>query len=131
LQAVATDGGVDILPIEQDVRRAVRAVSKKWWQSFGYNYVLTTIHTTLHEVIALMQFVLLLLDNYDSCATISGIIRGKGNDWGCSCRCYPQRSPQVDVEVTKIASENLTTSGGLEGAENILRETTGSDDLVG
>jgi hypothetical protein len=29
----------------------------------------------------------------------------------------------VDFEVMKIASENLTTSSGLEGAETISRET--------
>jgi hypothetical protein len=43
LQTVAVDRGVDILPEEQDVRRAARVILRKWWRSFGYNYVLATI----------------------------------------------------------------------------------------
>jgi hypothetical protein len=59
LQIVATDSGADILPLEQDVQRVVRAVSKKWWRSFSYNYVLAAIQAKLREVITLVQFVLL------------------------------------------------------------------------
>jgi hypothetical protein len=40
------------LPTVRDVRRVVHAVSKKWWRSFGYNYVLGAIRTKLHEVTA-------------------------------------------------------------------------------
>jgi hypothetical protein len=43
LQTVTADSGAYILPTEQDVRRAVRVVSKKWWRSFIYNYVLAAI----------------------------------------------------------------------------------------
>jgi hypothetical protein len=43
LQTVAVDRGVDILPKEQDVRRAACVILRKWWRSFGYNYVLATI----------------------------------------------------------------------------------------
>jgi hypothetical protein len=53
LQTVAADSGADILPVEQDVRRAARAVSKKWWRSFIYDYVLVAVQAKLHEVVAL------------------------------------------------------------------------------
>jgi hypothetical protein len=43
LQSVAADSGADILPAERDVRRATRVVSRKWWCSFGYNYMLVAI----------------------------------------------------------------------------------------
>jgi hypothetical protein len=52
LQDAAAASGVDILPAERDVRRAARMVSKKWWCSFGYNYVLDAIHARLCEVVA-------------------------------------------------------------------------------
>jgi hypothetical protein len=53
LQTIAVDSGADILPTERDVRRVTRAVSKKWWCSFGYNYVLNVIQAKLHEAITL------------------------------------------------------------------------------
>jgi hypothetical protein len=43
-QDVAAESGLDIFPVDRDVRRVARAVSKKWWRSFGYNYVLAAIH---------------------------------------------------------------------------------------
>jgi hypothetical protein len=52
LQDVAVDSEVDILPVGCDVQRATCAVLKKWWCSFGSNYVLATIHTKLREVTA-------------------------------------------------------------------------------
>jgi hypothetical protein len=52
LQDAAAASGVDILPVERDVCRAARMVSKKWWHSFGYNYVLDAIHARLREVVA-------------------------------------------------------------------------------
>jgi hypothetical protein len=51
LQDAAAASGVDILPMEHDVCRAACAVSKKWWRSFGYNYVLDAIRARLHEVV--------------------------------------------------------------------------------
>jgi hypothetical protein len=59
LQTVATNNGADILPMEQDVRRAAHAVSKKWWRSFGYDYVLAFIQVKLREVIVRVRYVLL------------------------------------------------------------------------
>jgi hypothetical protein len=50
LKDAATVSGADILPMEQVVRRAARAVSKKWWRSFSYDYVLAAIRMKLHEV---------------------------------------------------------------------------------
>jgi hypothetical protein len=35
LQASTADSRVDILPVEQDVQKMTRVVSKKWWSSFG------------------------------------------------------------------------------------------------
>jgi hypothetical protein len=51
---MVTDSGVDILPAEQDVRRSMRAVSTKWWRSFGYDYVLAAVQDKLREVFALV-----------------------------------------------------------------------------
>jgi hypothetical protein len=42
--AAASEAGADILPAASGVRRAARAVSKKWWRWFGYDYVLSAIH---------------------------------------------------------------------------------------
>jgi hypothetical protein len=50
LQASAADSGADILPAELDVQRAACAVSKKWWHSFGCNYVLVAIQARLCKV---------------------------------------------------------------------------------
>jgi hypothetical protein len=52
LQDATVESGADILPTGHDVQRATHAVSKKWWHSFGYNYVLATICTKLREVTA-------------------------------------------------------------------------------
>jgi hypothetical protein len=43
LQTMVADSGSYILPTERDVRRATREVSKKWWRSFSYDYVLAVI----------------------------------------------------------------------------------------
>jgi hypothetical protein len=52
LQDTAADSGVDILPTTRDQRRDACTVSKKWWRSFGYDYVLATIWAKLCEVAA-------------------------------------------------------------------------------
>jgi hypothetical protein len=52
LQTVAADSRADILPAEKYVRRATRVVSKKWWCSFGYDYVLAAIQAKFHVVTA-------------------------------------------------------------------------------
>jgi hypothetical protein len=48
LQSAAAESGADVLPTECDVWRVMWAVSKKWWHSFGYNYVLVAIRAK-HE----------------------------------------------------------------------------------
>jgi hypothetical protein len=51
---MAVESGADILPAERDVRRAVWAVSKKWWHSFNYIYVMVAIHATHKKVLVCM-----------------------------------------------------------------------------
>jgi hypothetical protein len=59
LQTMAAGSGAEILPTRRDVRKATRAVSKKWWCSFGYDYVLAAIQSKFREVITHMRFILL------------------------------------------------------------------------
>jgi hypothetical protein len=42
------------LPAERNVRRVVWAVLKKWWCSFGYDYVLAAIRATHKNVLICM-----------------------------------------------------------------------------
>jgi hypothetical protein len=46
----AANGGTDVLPAKPDLRKIVRAVSKKWWRPSGYDYVLFVIHAKQQEV---------------------------------------------------------------------------------
>jgi hypothetical protein len=50
LQDAAAMCEVDILAMERDVQRDARMVLKKWWRSFGYDYVLGAIRVKLREV---------------------------------------------------------------------------------
>jgi hypothetical protein len=50
LQDAAAVSKADILPMEWDVQRATHTVSKKWWHSFGYDYMLGAIRVKLREV---------------------------------------------------------------------------------
>jgi hypothetical protein len=50
LQDAAAMSEVDILAMERDVQRDARTVLKKWWRSFGYDYVLGAIRVKLREV---------------------------------------------------------------------------------
>jgi hypothetical protein len=59
-QDVVAESRAYILPADRDVRRAARALSKKWWRSFGYNYVMAAIRTKIHEVTADAYFFLYL-----------------------------------------------------------------------
>jgi hypothetical protein len=65
LQASAADSGADILPTERDVRRAARVISKNWWRSFGYNYVLATIQARFREVNVRILCVHVHLDGFN------------------------------------------------------------------
>jgi hypothetical protein len=40
MQNAAGEGGADVLPTGPAVQRAARAISKKWWHSFGYDCVI-------------------------------------------------------------------------------------------
>jgi hypothetical protein len=59
LQTVAAETGADILPVGWEVRKVAWAVTKHWWSSFGYDYVLAAIRAKFHEVIVRVQLVLL------------------------------------------------------------------------
>jgi hypothetical protein len=56
IQGAAAESGMDVLPAGPNVRRATRAVSKKWWRSFGYNYVLAATHAKHEEVFTCLRF---------------------------------------------------------------------------
>jgi hypothetical protein len=51
LQTTAAESEADILPANRDVRGAARVVSKKWWRSFGYNYVLAAIRAKHDKIL--------------------------------------------------------------------------------
>jgi hypothetical protein len=50
LQAITADSVADILPVVQDVGKAARVMLKKWWCSFGYNFVLASIQAWFCKV---------------------------------------------------------------------------------
>jgi hypothetical protein len=52
VRVAASEGGVDVLPTGSSVRKVARAVSKKCWRSFGYDYVLSVIHAQQTEVLS-------------------------------------------------------------------------------
>jgi hypothetical protein len=51
---VATKSCVNVLSTERDVLRATQAVTKIWWRSFGYDYVLGVIRATHEKVLVCM-----------------------------------------------------------------------------
>jgi hypothetical protein len=52
LRAGSFKAGADILAATSGVQRAARAISKKWWRSFGDDYVLSTIHAQRAKVLS-------------------------------------------------------------------------------
>jgi hypothetical protein len=58
VQNAAGEGGANVFLVGPAVWTAARAVSKKWWRSFSYDYVLSIIHARQEEV-----FVCLLLSH--------------------------------------------------------------------
>jgi hypothetical protein len=54
LQSAAAKSGANVLPTERDVLRATRAVSKKWWHSFGYDYVVAGVRATYKKALVCM-----------------------------------------------------------------------------
>jgi hypothetical protein len=51
VRGTTSESGADVLPAGPDRRRAARAFLKKWWHSFGYNYVLSAIPAKREEVL--------------------------------------------------------------------------------
>jgi hypothetical protein len=51
LQVAVAESGACILPAECSVWRAARVVSKNWWHSYGYDYVIAAIHVKHEEVL--------------------------------------------------------------------------------
>jgi hypothetical protein len=48
----SSESGTDVLPTRSSVRKASLAVSKKWWHSFAYDYVLSVIHAQQVKVLS-------------------------------------------------------------------------------
>jgi hypothetical protein len=71
---VAAYSRADILLMEWNVQKAARTVLKKWWRSFGYDYVLAAIRAKLLEVTACLWFILLKLIDSDSVVAFSDIV---------------------------------------------------------
>jgi hypothetical protein len=71
---VAAYSRADILLMEWNVQKVARTVLKKWWRSFGYDYVLAAIRAKLLEVTACLWFILLKLIDSDSVVAFSDIV---------------------------------------------------------
>jgi hypothetical protein len=82
LQDDAAASVVDILPAECDVHRDACMVSKKWWHSFGYNYVLDAPAETPsgdhHEIVVEVEVMKIVNENLttsegqDAVETVAG-----------------------------------------------------------
>jgi hypothetical protein len=56
LRTGASKAGMDILPTALGIRKAAGAISKKWWWLFGYDYVLSAIHSQQAKAKVLSYF---------------------------------------------------------------------------
>jgi hypothetical protein len=112
LQDTAAVSGANILPVELGVRRAAHAVVKKWWRSFGYDYVLAAIHTKLHEVTTALLFQVLKEKEEETVENAPFETPSKG---------CPEAT--VDVEIAKITSQILTPSNGQDAAKTVTGAT--------
>jgi hypothetical protein len=56
VQVATSEGGTDVLPAVSGMRKAARAVSKKWWRSFSYKYMLSVIHAQQSKVLSYFKF---------------------------------------------------------------------------
>jgi hypothetical protein len=52
VQVASSEGSADVLPTASGVRKVAWAISRKWWWSFGYDYVLSVIHAQLSKVLS-------------------------------------------------------------------------------
>jgi hypothetical protein len=56
VRGVSIESGVDVLLARHNVRMATHAISKKWWCSFGYDYVLAAIRANHEKVLVYYRF---------------------------------------------------------------------------
>jgi hypothetical protein len=52
MRVAASEGGTDVLPTVSSMQKAARAISKKWWHSFSYDYVLSVIRAQQAQVLS-------------------------------------------------------------------------------
>jgi hypothetical protein len=109
IQDVVAASGADILPVERDVWRAAHAVAQNWWRCFGCDYVLD----------ALVYFYLIVT----TISLLFQLLKEKVEEVPIDTPSGEYREIAVDVEVAKIASENLTTSEGQDATETVAGVT--------
>jgi hypothetical protein len=92
VRSTAVVSGVDILPARHDIHRAVWAVSKKRWRSFGYDYVLAVFEPIMKRYsltwYSCFDSVILTLVLFSL-----GHVEGNQCDRGCACRDYSWCEP--------------------------------------
>jgi hypothetical protein len=52
VRVAASEGGADVLSTAPGMRKAAQAVSKKWWLSFNYDYMLSVICAQQSKVLS-------------------------------------------------------------------------------
>jgi hypothetical protein len=52
VRVAASEGGADVLSTAPGMRKAAQAVSKKWWRSFNYDYMLSVICAQQSKVLS-------------------------------------------------------------------------------
>jgi hypothetical protein len=67
----ATEIDAVFFPAGHNIRRAAWAVSKKWWRSFGCDYVLAAIRANHEKVLVYLRFSFWSDDSYSSIAFLS------------------------------------------------------------
>jgi hypothetical protein len=133
LQASAADSGANILPVEWDVRRVACAMLKKWWHSFGYNYVLATIQARLCEVNVRVLCVWIQLDGFNFVVCFQTLLKETKVDENVRANAVIDDRPEgtIDAEVTRIRNENVTSSDGLQVAKTVSRVSTDDTNRAG
>jgi hypothetical protein len=115
---VATKSGADVLPAGPDVRRATQTVLKKWWRSFGYNYVLANIRAK-HEEVLVCDFCFDFGGSYSVIAFLRSCWRKKR--WLMICPLKLFSGPRAEEAVD--ASDGFDDAGVVrDGASNDVDE---------
>jgi hypothetical protein len=52
MRVAASEGDTDVLPTVSSMQKAARAISKKWWHSYSYDYVLSVIRAQQAQVLS-------------------------------------------------------------------------------